>query len=260
MKNDSTAKTLLVALLLCLVCSIVVSSAAVGLRGKQEENKKLYEKKNLLLVAGLLKGPQASKEQILKAYESVETKVIDFSTGQYVSHIDPETYDQEKASKNSATNITINSQDDIAGIKTRARYGKVYLIHKEAQLSMIILPIKGKGLWSTLYGLLALHKDGNTIYNIGFYQHGETPGLGGEIDNPNWQALWKGKKVYNDQGIPALDIVKGTAGGSMIEHKIDGLTGATITSDGVENLVHYWHSDDQYGTFLKKIRGQVHEY
>ncbi len=260
MKNDTTLKTFIVALLLCLVCSIIVSSAAVGLRERQRENKKLYEKKNLLLVAGLLEGPHASRSTILQAYESIETKVIDFETGEYASHIDSETYDQEKSSKNSAKNYNIDFKKDIAGIKTRARYGKVYLIKDNGELSMIVIPVKGKGLWSTLYGLLALQKDANTVYGIRFFQHGETPGLGGEIENPNWQSLWKGKKIFNDLGEPTFRVVKGTAREPMLQHKIDGLTGATITSDGVENLINYWHDYGQYGAFLKRLREENHEH
>ena len=253
MKNDTILKTLTVALLLCLVCSVIVSSAAVGLRERQLENKRLYEKKNLLLVTGLLEDPHASKASILQAYASVETRVIDFKTGEYTEH-DPEAYDQEKASKNPAEYHSIDPRKDIAGIKTRAGHGKVYLIKDNGTLSKIVIPIKGKGLWSTLYGLLALESDARTVYGISFFQHGETPGLGGEIDNPDWKSLWKGKQIYNDLGKPVLRVVKGRATEPMIQHKIDGLTGATITSVGVENLINYWHGDDQYGKFLKRLR------
>lgn len=256
MGNDSVAKTLTVATLLCLVCSILVSLSAIGLRERQKENKALDEKKNLLLVAGLLDSDDVSREEILKAYEAVETRVIDFERGDFTTHIDPETYDQERASRNPSENHTIDPEEDLAGIKTRARYGKIYIVREGEEISLIVIPVKGKGLWSTLYGLLALGPDANTVSGIGFYAHGETPGLGGEIDNPSWQALWKGKKIYDPEGHPVVRVIKGQVNPDNPEsiHQIDGLTGATVTSTGVENLINYWHEEDQYGTFLAKLR------
>ena len=256
MENDSVTKTLTVAFLLCLVCSVLVSLSAVGLRQRQRDNKALDEKKNLLLVAGLLTDAKASREAILEAYRAVETRVIDFELGDYAPHIDPETYDQEKASRDPSQYHAIDPREDLAGIKTRARYGKIYFVREGEELSLIIIPVKGKGLWSTLYGLLALGPDANTVRGLGFYGHGETPGLGGEIDNPSWKDLWKGKRVYSEVGLPAIRVIKGRVDPDSpgAHHRVDGLTGATITSVGVENLVNYWSAEGRYGAFLAKLR------
>ena len=106
---------------------------------------------------------------------------------------------------------------------------------------MIVLPIKGYGLWSTLYGFLALDKDAVTVRGITYYQHGETPGLGGEVDNPTWKAKWPGRKAYDESWAPALRVIKGQAGPpSSSPHQVDGLSGATITSRGVNDMINFW--------------------
>ncbi len=251
MSNDSTAKTLIVATLLCVVCSIMVSWAAVSLRPLQVKNKRLDIKKNLLITAGLVDAG-ADEAKINEAYKQVEAKVVDFSTGEYAD-ISPESFDARKAAKDAKTNYSIPSDEDIARIKTRAKYGKVYFIKDSDEIKNIVFPVHGKGLWSTMYGFLVLEKDLNTVKGLGFYEHGETPGLGGEIDNPNWKRIWNGKKAFDDAMKPALKVIKGSASPDS-KHTIDGLSGATLTSDGVTGLVRYWLSEDAYKPFIEKFK------
>lgn len=254
MNNDSIGKTFLVAGLLCIVCAVLVSGSAVTLRPQQEANKILDVKKNLLMAAGLVEGnPTAA--QIDEAFTKIETVLIDLETGEVFEGMDPANYDVKTAAKDPKLSVKIPASEDIAQIKTRGKYGKVYFYKPQGEVELVILPIHGKGLWSTLWGFIALSNDFNTIKGIGFYEHGETPGLGGEVDNPRWKAVWPGKKVYDEQGHPAIDVVKGSAA-SGAEHQIDGLSGATITSVGVENLVNYWFGNDGYQKFINKYRSQ----
>ena len=129
------------------------------------------------------------------------------------------------------------------------------MVEHDGELDKIILPVRGAGLWSTLYGFLALENDLNTVAGLGFYEHGETPGLGGEVDNPKWKALWPGKEVYDD-GQVAIELIKGSVDASTrnAENKVDGLSGATLTSRGVSNLVQFWMGDNGYKLFLKNLR------
>jgi Na+-transporting NADH:ubiquinone oxidoreductase subunit C len=253
MANDSVGKTLTVALLLCVVCSVLVSLSAVGLKPLQEQNKELDRKKNILAAAGLLK-PGIS---VIEAFKSIEAKVVDFESGEYVSDIDANGYDQRRAAGNPDMSTALTGKQDKAGIKRRADYGLVYLARDESgEVSRIILPVKGYGLWSTLYGFLALEPDATTVAGLGFYEHAETPGLGGEVDNPAWKAQWSGKKVLDDSGQPAMQMYKGTVTDATPdgEHKFDALSGATLTSRGVENLMRFWVSDLGYGPYLKRLR------
>ena len=254
MKND-TVKTLVVALVLCIVCSVLVSGAAVSLKPMQVANQKFDVKKNLLLASGLVTNAKATKEEVLEAYKSIDAKVIDLSTGEFVD-MDSESFDSKKASKIKGQNHRISKENDLASIKVRAKLEKVFFAKENGEVKMIILPVNGKGLWSTMYGFLALSPDTKTIKGLGFYAHGETPGLGGEIDNPNWKALWPGKVAFDDNFKPAIRVMKGAANPSSknFKHEVDGLSGATITANGVTGLVRYWLSDDAFGPFLEKVR------
>ncbi|WP_031432781.1 Na(+)-translocating NADH-quinone reductase subunit C [Methylomarinum vadi] len=253
LSNDSLEKTIAVALALCFVCAILVSFAAVALRPIQATNKAMDMKKNILEVAGILTDDANIHQDFA---EKIEEKLVDIETGEYVENKDPSEYDQRKAAKDPAQNIVIPAEKDIASIRTKAKIAKVYLVKDGSELQSIILPVHGYGLWSTMYGFLALEADGQTVKSINFYDQAETPGLGGEVVNPNWRALWQGKKVYNEAGEPVLSLVKGTVDPSKpgSEYKVDGLAGATLTSKGVSNLIQYWMSAEGFKPYLDKIR------
>lgn len=253
LSNDSLEKTIAVALALCLVCAVLVSLATVALRPLQSYNKALDMKKNILDVAGLLQD-NTDIDQAFK--ERIESKIVDLKTGEYIDSINADDYDQRKAAKDPAQNELIPVDKDIASIRMKAKYTKIYLVKKGDQLQSIILPINGYGLWSTMYGFLALEPDAQTVQSINLYDQAETPGLGGEVVNPLWRALWKGKKVYSDKGDVALTLVKGGVDESRADavYKVDGLAGATLTSRGVSNLIQYWMGAEGFATYLNKIR------
>lgn len=252
LSNDSLEKTIAIALSLCFVCAILVSVAAVALRPLQIENKALDMKKNILDVAGLLQEGTDINEAFA---ERIEAKLVDLATGDYVDG-DVDAYDQRKAAKYPAQNVVLTKDQDRASIRTRAKIAKVYLVKEGDVVKSIILPVHGYGLWSTMYGFLALDADGQTVQSINFYDQGETPGLGAEVVNPNWRALWKGKKVYDESGAVALGLIKGLVDTSKpgSEFQVDGLAGATLTSVGVTNLVKYWMSQEGFAAYLAKVR------
>ena len=250
-KNESVGKTLLVAFLVCVVCGVVVATAAVSLRPVQNENKLIDKRMNILLAAGMYDASQDVNEQ----FKSIERKFVDIESGDYVEM--PESYDQRTAAKDPAQSERLSGDVDIAGIKNQADVAEVYLARGDnGELSRIILPVHGYGLWSTLYGFLALEPDANTVAGLGFYEHGETPGLGGEVDNPKWKALWEGKKLYDEDGDIAIEVVKGSvdSGTPNAENKVDGLAGATLTSKGVSNLVRFWVGEKGFGPYLERMR------
>lgn len=251
MGNDSISKTFGVALALCVVCAVVVSSAAVILRPTQEVNKLLDLKTNILASAGLLQEGVSIETQ----FEQISTRVVDLQTGEFTDVVDAATYDQRKASKDPALSIALDPKQDPAKIKRRVNYATVYMVEGEQGIEKIILPIKGYGLWSTLYGFIALESDLETVAGIGFYEHTETPGLGGEVDNPRWKASWVGKQAYN-QGELAITVLKGKADMSRAgsESQVDGLAGATLTTRGVDNLVRYWLGDQGFRPLINSLK------
>ncbi len=252
MPNDSRTKTVLVALLLCLVCSVIVSTAAVSLKPLQEANKALDKKRNILQIADMMREDVSIDE----AFELIEARVVDLKTGEYIDSVDPAVYDQRKAAKDPAASRPLSKDEDIASIRRRADQATVYLVRDEEKLETIILPIHGYGLWSTMYGFIALEGDARTISGFGFYEHAETPGLGGEIDNPQWKAQWPGKLVYDDSGDVAIEVMKGAVGDTTpnLQYKVDGLAGATLTSRGVTNLLRFWLGEQGFKPYLQRIR------
>ncbi len=258
MQRDSTLGTMMTAAVLCIVCSVVVSTAAVGLKSFQETNKKRFEQRNILEAAGYT--PEEIREQgIDELFENIETELIDLETGDVVTDIDEATYDQKAAAKDPTGELSVSlpPEKQTFGFKQHEKYGRVYLMKENGKLQKVILPIYGKGLWSTLYGFISLESDLNTIAGITFYEHKETPGLGGEIDNPNWKGTWQGKQIHDANGDLQIEVIKGhvNPGSDEAKYQIDGLSGATITSRGVSESVRYWLNDG-YGPFLKKLQSR----
>lgn len=249
---ETAGKTLTVATVLCGVCSVLVASAVVILKPKQTYNADIDFKKNVLMSAGLL----SSGTDVNEAFKQVEAVVIDLETGKIAEGIDAKTFDPSKADKDPENMKTLSKTEDVAGIKRRSRLQKVYLVKKDGALDQIVLHVYGKGLWSTMKGFLALDKDAITVRGFNYYAHGETPGLGGEIDNPKWIAQWPGKKIYTEDMKPAADVVKGLVDPNdpNAAYKIDGLSGATLTSVGVENTFKFWMSESGYAKFLANVR------
>ena len=250
--NDNMVKTVGVALLLCLVCSVIVSGAATLLKPLQVTNKLLDKKANIIAVSGI----ELEGRSIDEAFAQVETRIIDVETGQYNDQIDAQTYDQRKASKDPSMTIPLAAADNSAKIAGLPKYANVYLVKKDNQVDKIILPIEGYGLWGTLYGFIALESDATTVSSITFYEHKETPGLGGEVENKKWQASWAGKQIIDDSGNAVLALVKGLVGPDTkdAQYKVDGLAGATLTSNGVSNMVRFWMGDKAFGNYLKRLR------
>ncbi len=245
---DSIPKTLFVAVCLCLVASMAVSATAVSLRSTQEANKLQDKQRNILQVAGKFSAGQ----DIAEAFKQFEPKLLDIESGTFTDRFDPLTFDDLAAADD--PELSIELEDDPASIGRRSNFVTIYLLRDEAgDIDKVVLPIHGYGLWSTLYGFIALEENGNDIFGLQFYQHGETPGLGAEVDNPRWKALWSGKKLRDETGELQISVAK-TAPGAGPDYHIDGLSGATLTSDGVDSLVKFWLGDAGYAPFLANLQ------
>lgn len=251
MADITTYKPFYSVLVLAFFCSLMVAGAAVGLRPLQEENKTLDRRKNILLAANLFDENRPVQEQ----FAGIETRIIELENGNFVSPdtLSPEDYDQLKAAMSNDMGEAIAKEKDVAGIRRLEKYSLVYLAIKDSRLDQVILPIRGKGLWSTMYGYIAIKDDFSTINGISFYEHGETPGLGGEIQNPRWQAGWQAKKIYNQENEEVIRI-----GGKGVQkeevHYVDGISGATLTTNGVDDLIAFWFGENGFKPFLTRLR------
>ncbi|MCK5817914.1 MAG: Na(+)-translocating NADH-quinone reductase subunit C [Psychromonas sp.] len=252
-KKDTFFSTILVVLIVCLVCSIVVSSAAVGLRSMQKANKIADTQKNILAVAGV-----SSNKTMKEIFATnIKAKLVNLKTGKFVEGGNVATYEQRHEAKIPGKSIKLTAKEDVAKIGRRANIAKIYLVSDDhGKLQRIILPIHGAGLWSTMYAFVALKPDGSTVMGIAYYDQAETPGLGGEVTNPRWTSLWIGKQLFNKQGDVAIKVIKGHAPKNAV-HEVDGLAGATLTSDGVENTFLFWLGKNGFGPFLSNVRAGV---
>ncbi|MGL5633216.1 MAG: Na(+)-translocating NADH-quinone reductase subunit C [Azovibrio sp.] len=256
--KETTSHTLWVALAVSLVCSIFVAGAAVLLKPVQIENRMLDRQRSILAIAGI-GGPELSSREIVDLFNSrIQARVVDLETGEYSDVFDPMNFDPLKASRDPNISMALPPREDIALIKRRERFTTVYLLEDQGRLEALILPVRGYGIWSTLHGFIALKPDLNTILGLGFYQHGETPGLGGEVDNPRWKNLWVGKTLFDEKGAPIIQVVKGSVDldSPSAPYQVDALAGATLTSNGVNQLLYFWLGEQGFGPYLAKLRHQ----
>ncbi len=258
MSQPSVAYTVGFAAAVCAVCSIFVSGAAVSLKDRQDANKVLDRRSKVLQVAGLMKeGEKMPPTEIDQVFESrISPRLVDLTEGKYHEGTDlsANTYDQRKASKDPDRSAV--APENGAKVQRVPEVGVVYQVKDEGgAISQLILPIEGKGLWSTLYGFLCLEPDTETICGITFYEHAETPGLGGEVDNPGWKKGWPGRKVHDASGKVAIQVAKGKAG-SVAEdpNRVDGLSGATLTSNGVTYTLQFWLGEHGWGPYLNNFK------
>ena len=279
MAKETIGRTIGVAMGVCVVCSVFVSTASVALKERQEINKKLDKRKNILRAAGVL-GEKESVQSLLARrveegalskdaslddlfYNEVEEQWVDLKTGQFVDaqDVDPAYEDERKAAKDPKLRAEIAKGANTAGFKYKSPYRRIYFTKQSNGGRRIILPLHGKGLWSTMYGFIALDAaDLNTILSFSFYEHGETPGLGGKVDDDDWKASWvDNKKAFDaplaEGGKVAIDVVKGKAKDGAL-HEVDGLGGATLTANGVEKLVRFWLGEEGYGPLLERLAAE----
>ncbi|MDE0886882.1 MAG: Na(+)-translocating NADH-quinone reductase subunit C [Myxococcota bacterium] len=242
-------------IVVCVVCALFVASAEVSLRPLKELNARLDKQKNILSVAGLMQpGEDLDAEQIRVLFEnSIQPRMIDLSTGEEDVSIDPTSFDQRAAARDPARSRRASSNPSkILRVPNQAL---IYEVIKNDEITSIIIPIEGYGLWSVLYGYLALAPDMRTILGITYYDQKETAGLGGEVENPNWKAKWVGRKAFDERGRVKIAVRKGPAGPPDKDpYGVDGLSGATITSRGVTNMLQFWLGGEGFGPYLSRLR------
>lgn len=225
MDKNSNAYVFSFAVGLCVLFSAALAAIANQLGPVIQANEEYDRQRNIMVAAQLAADPDPRPRPTLEAVykNQVEELVLD-DAGKVVADMKP---------------------GDVYGMRDkdkRKHYHPLYKIHDEqGKVTAFVIPISGYGLWSTLYGFLALGADANKVVGITFYKHGETPGLGGEVDNPNWKASWRDKTILDEQGkLVSVTVKKGKVDFDRpveVEHFVDGLSGATITSNAVTRFV-----------------------
>lgn len=260
MASESITKTIGVVVAICFVAAIFVSSAAVGLKPKQDENKRIDLLKNILIAGDLY---ESEATNVTETFQSkIVGEIIDLETGlvvpesNYDEVLNLEEFDIKSVAGSAKHGKAINPDKDIASILRMPKQVAIYEVQENDETEKYILPIYGKGLWSTMYGFIALDKDLHTIKGFTFYEHGETPGLGGEVDNPKWKSQWVGKQAFDENWNLKIEVIKGLVDktSDKAKYQIDGLSGSTLTTRGVDNLVKFWLGEEGYEPFITKLR------
>lgn len=247
--SDSPLNALKTALVVALACALLVSITAVSLRPLYLAN---LEAERMARLASILQ----TLDQVAGGMrpEDIEARVVKLENGAYADEVDPATYDARRAANDPGKSIAIPPQLDLAGIKRRANLAVVYLIrNSNRKIDAVILPVRGVGYQSALYGYLALAADANEILALKFYEHGETPGLGSRIQDPDWEALWPGNLAFDDNGRVTIRVGNGASVGG---DRVDGISGATRTITGVDRLLQFWLGEFGFGPYLMRIRNE----
>jgi Na+-transporting NADH:ubiquinone oxidoreductase subunit C len=248
--KDSPSRVLLVATLVCVACALLVSTSVVLLRPIQDRNALLQRQRNILEVAGLYR----PGEPVDAAFARVEAHLVDLATGAYVEGGDAVRFDIARTARDPQQSVALAAEQDLARIHRRPRQMPVFLVRGDGGIETVVLPMHGYGLWSTMYAYVAVDGRGERVKGISFYSHAETPGLGAEIENPRWRSSWVGKRLFDADGQLRFDIAKGSPDTDGADYHVDALSGATLTTNGVENMVHYWLGEQGYGPFLARLR------
>jgi Na+-transporting NADH:ubiquinone oxidoreductase subunit C len=258
--KDGLKNVLLVAIGVCFVCSIVVSTAAVMLKPQQLVNQELDRKQNILRAAGVLPANanvDAEGRGVDALFAEFTAHAVNLETGEIVESVDISSIDPIKAARKPDLSRPLSKAEDIAVLGRRENISIVYIRRDAAgEFDKVVIPVRGYGLWGTLFGYLAVEGDLTTVAGLGFYSHKETPGLGGEVDNLAWRAQWPGVALFDAQGRPAVSLVKTRSApdAAAARHEIDALAGATMTSRGVANLIEFWTSELGFGAFFKQLK------
>jgi len=270
--KDSPINTAIVAGSLCLVCALIVSTAASSLKKIQDNNIRIDRMKNLLAVTQFPEESMASSEMIKSTFEdNFKRIIIDMETGEEAAEeclaamqaIGKKwetkadliaNYDQYLASKTKREEVAVKIEgDDPAVIKYREKYSFVYVRKNSDNSPMTyVFPVRGYGLWSMMHGYLAVKPDFQTVEGLVFYDQAETPGLGGEVKSQRFKDAWPGKQLYADNGDVQIRMIKNAP---QDDHSIDALSGATITSNGVTYAMDYWMGPEGFKPYIDREKG-----
>ncbi|MBO6639930.1 MAG: NADH:ubiquinone reductase (Na(+)-transporting) subunit C [Roseitalea sp.] len=246
--NDDRVKVFGVAVIVAFVCAVVVSTASVMLKPLQDAHLEAERGARMEAMLDTLPGMRDLMEEV--GVTALEMRMVDLQTGEFLSDIDPATYDPQAAAADPEQGVGIPADQDTARLRRRAPYAPVHLLERDGELLMIVLPVEGTGYQSVIRAMLALESDLNTIAALTILSQDETPGLGSRIEDPQWQAQWPGKQVADADGNIVIEVVRGSASGP---HEIDGISGATLTAQGVAGMVTYWMGPHGYGPFLERL-------
>jgi len=234
-------------MVVCVLCFAIVAVYFLLLKDDAAEPVNEETEAAVLDVAGFANSGHRDEQKLRALFQTrIVTRQLNLDRGELVpaGHTDAE---QQRCADLPPTR-------DPAQIRRRCALVDIYLVRDTAQhIQQIILPVYGKGAKSMMYALVALSTDGRTVNDLIYYQQNETPLLGARVEDPQWRRQWAGKKIRDDQGRPALQVVQDSVG-QHDAYTVDGISGATLTSTGVEKSINFWMGEQGYGNFLRHLQ------
>lgn len=258
-QRESLSHTFAMAIGVALACSLLVSGAVQYFRPMQLAYAALDRNRVIVQAGGLLPANESSSDrEIASAFRNIDARLVDLRTGEFSTVADPLVYNQIEAALDETSSSPIPEEFDLAKLGRRAHFAPVYIRRENDRPVRVVLPIYGQGMWSMISGYLALGSDLNTIETLHIFEHGETPGIGDRIEDPEWLGKWSGKRVFDQQGLPRIGLADGIVDPTSPEaiHAVDAISGATVTADAVSRMVRFWMGPDGFGPFLSKLREQ----
>jgi Na+-transporting NADH:ubiquinone oxidoreductase subunit C len=245
--NDNRVKTLLIAFLVSAVCALMVTAATVMLRPIQAQNRAAEQQARL---EALISAVPGMAELVASAGgDALSTVVVDLDRGAAAADVTPETLSDALADPSNWTEL--GGGDDIAGIRSRPDLAQIYLLRDGDRVSLAILPVVGTGYNGRIQALLAVNGDMQTLAGIAITEQSETPGLGARIEEPLWQQSFVGKQLFDATGSIRFAVARGP---SRTDHEVDGITGATRTSNGITQMIRFWVGPNGYGPLMAAVR------
>ena len=246
----STNKVLGFVFMLTFVVALVLAFMQNGLKPIHEKNEALYSKKaTLAAVANHIEGDFASitDEKVQEIFDNQIEQFVVNNEGTIISADDLLAMGVKEGK---AENLDLTKEQKKSA---EERLRPVYIYTKDDGSKYYIVYTRGKGLWDEIWGNIALEEDLATIAGVSFDHRGETPGLGAEIkDNKAWAGQFIGKKIYDGSGnYTSVGVIKGGAKDPV--HEVDGISGATITADGVAEMLH--RGLKAYEPYLSTLKG-----
>ena len=257
MQRNSALYTLIFTFGVCALCSVLVSGTYVGLGEIQRSNAAIARMGQILVLAGLAEGTEElDRNEIRERFAAIRPLAVDLSAGAVDPEVDVERFDQREATQDPEMSRLAPEND--AGVRRLPEHALVYEIRDAAgSVRQVLVPIHGQGYGGQMFGFLALAQDLNTVQDIMFYEHQETPGLGGRITRDAWRSNWPGRRIYDDSGEVALRLVRKPPPADEAPFQVDAVSRASVTSEGVENMIRFWLGPDGFGPFFAQWRNEL---
>lgn len=243
---DSRGKTLVVAFLVSAVCALLVTGATVILRPIQQANRAAEQQMRLEALISAIPG---MSEVLDEAGGGALSTVVVNLKKVAASDVSPENLPAALENADNWTQLT--TEQDLASIGSRPDLVQVFFLRDGDDISLAVLPIYGVGHGGMIEAMIALRGDMNTIAGLTVTSQTETPGLGGRIEEPAWQASFAGKRLDDDSGALRFSVARGH---STSEFEVDGITGATRTSNAIQRIVRFWMGPNGFGPLRDAIR------